>query len=173
MNLSTEALQRKFVAADAGPTRRVLADIVTVKALAADTGGAYSLFECRTAPAQGTPPHRQRYEEETVYVLEGAYTFVLDHQQIEVHPGDYVFVPRGTIHAFTNTGDTVGRVLVLVTPGGIHEGFFAELGEPVPPGTPPSAPRGQPDVAHVVAVAQKYGIEILPPPAAEGEVQTK
>ncbi len=166
MILPPAVLQHKFVAADAGPTRRVLADIVTVKALAADTGGAYSLFECRTAPAQGTLPHRQRYEEETFYVLEGTYTFVLDDQRIEVHPGDYVFVPRGTIHAFTNTGETVGRVLVLVTPGGIHERFFTELGEPVPPSTLPTAPPGEPDVCHIVAVAQKYGIEILPPSAA-------
>ena len=74
MILPPAVLRHKFVAADAGPTRRVLADIVTVKALAADTGGAYSLFECRTAPAQGTLPHRQRYEEETFYVLEGTYT---------------------------------------------------------------------------------------------------
>jgi quercetin dioxygenase-like cupin family protein len=166
MLLLIDALQSKFVAAGDGAACRVIADIVTVKALAADTDGAYSLFECHTAPAQGTPPHRQRYEEETCYVLEGTYTFVLDDQRIELHQGDYVFVPRGTIHAFTNTGETVGRLLVLVTPGGIHERFLAELGEPVPPGTPPTVLSGPPDVAHITAVAQKYGIEILPPPAA-------
>ena len=144
-----------------GRTVRVITDLVTFKALAADTGGAYSLFETVTQPGMGTPPHRQSLEEETFYVLEGRYTFLVGDRTIELGPGGYAFVPRETVHAFTNTGDAPARMLIMVTPGGIHEGFFAELGEPVDA----PLPAGGPDIARIVATAAKYGMEILPPSA--------
>ena len=61
------------------------------------------------------------------------------------------------MHAFTNSGATPARMLIVNTPGRLHEGFFLELGEPVD--TIP----GPPDVARITSVAQKYQIEILPP----------
>lgn len=159
--MSTTLLTPQFVAPGSGTTVRVIADHVTTKAVAADTGGAYSLFETRTAPGQGTPPHRQRHEEESFYVLEGTYAFLIGDRSVEVGAGGYAFVPRGTIHAFTNVGDVPARMLILVTPGGLHEQFFVELGEPVDA----PLPAGPPDVERIVAVAEKYGMEILPPPA--------
>ncbi len=80
---------------------------------------------------------------------------------MELGAGGYAFVPRGMVHAFTNVGNTPARMLILVTPGGLHEQFFAELGEPVDA----PAPAGPPDVERIVAVSAKYGIEILPPSA--------
>ena len=156
----------RHVAPGAGDTYRVIGDLVTFKAVGAETGGAYSLFEGCNAPGSGVPPHVERYEDETFYVLEGSYAFMLDGQMLELGPGGYAFVPRGTVHAFTNTGSTAGRVLTMLTPGGIHEQFFAELGDLV---TDPSAVPGldgPPDVQRIVAVAAKYGIDILPPPGA-------
>src|SRR5690349_18839315 len=41
-------LQPTIVDAHTGPTYRVVSDLVTFKALAADTNGAYSLFETNT-----------------------------------------------------------------------------------------------------------------------------
>ncbi len=66
-----ETVRARHLDAGAGKQGRVITDVVTIKALAADTGGAYSLFEVLTPPAGGCPPHAQRYEEETVYVLDG------------------------------------------------------------------------------------------------------
>ena len=145
----------RSVAAGQGKTVQVIGDRVTFKALAAETGGAYSLFETVTAPAGGTPPHFQRYEEESFYILEGSYAFQVGNETLELGPGGYAFVPRGTVHAFTNSGTEPARMLILVTPGGIHENFFAEMGELT----------GPPDVGTIIAIAAKYGIEILPPPA--------
>ena len=146
------------VSPEAGKTVRVLSDLVTFKALAVNTGGAFSLFETQTAPGQGTPPHRQLLEEESFYVLEGTYAFQIEGRTVEFGPGGFVRVPRGTVHAFTNVGKTPARMLILVTPGGIHENFFAELGVPVD-----AQPTGAPDFAHIFAVAEKYGVEILTP----------
>ncbi len=162
--MTAPALAPRHLAPTEGRTVRVIADLVTFKALAADTGGAYSLFETTTLPQGGTPPHRQHYEEEAFFVLEGTYTFRIGDETVALGPGGFAFVPRGTIHAFTNTGSGPARMLILVTPGGIHEQFFAEIGEPIAdPAAPP--PAGPPDVEKLLAVAAKYGVEILPPPA--------
>jgi hypothetical protein len=62
------------------------------------------------------------------------------------------------VHAFTNSSSaTPAHMLIVNTPGHLHEGFFLDLGEPVD--TIP----GPPDVARIISVAQKYQIEILPP----------
>lgn len=136
-----------------GEKVRVITDLVTIKATAGDTAGAYSLFETSTPPAGGCPPHSQRYDEETFYVLEGRYTFLIGDQTVELGPGDYAFVPRGTVHAFANAGSEPARMLILVTPGGIHDKFFDEVGD--------HADRApwEPDMPKVLAVAPKYGIE--------------
>lgn len=143
-----------------GRQLRVIMDLVTIKAAAAESGGTYSLFETETPSAGGCPPHTQRYENETFYVLEGRYAFLVDEEQIELGPGGYVFVPRGTMHAFTNVGSSTARMLVLVTPGGIQEQFFDEVGDHA------DHPQWEPDMAKVLAVAPKYGIEFSSPVAA-------
>jgi quercetin dioxygenase-like cupin family protein len=141
----------------------VVADLVTFKAIAAQTGSAYSLFETITIPGMGTPPHLQHYEDEAFFILEGNYTFLMGEEQIKAQPGTYIFVPRETVHAYTNTGTNPGRMLILVSPGGIHEKFFAEAGETIADAANPSEPSGPPDLPRLVTVAAKYGIDILPP----------
>ena len=152
----------RHVAANSGRAIRVLGDRMTYKAVAAETGGAYSLFETSTPPGAGCLPHSQRYDEETFYVLEGRYALLLGDRTVELGPGDYAFVPRGTAHAFTNVGAEPARMLILVTPGGIHDTFFDEVGEHA------DGTEGDGDLSKMLAVAPKYGIEI-PPPDADRE----
>ena len=157
---TTTTLAPRSLAQAEGKTVQVLSDQVTFKALAEDTGGVYSLFETVTIPGGGTPPHSQRYEEESFYVLEGHYTFRVGDRTVELGPGGYAFVPRETVHAFMNTGEAPARMLILVTPGGIHEQFFAEMGRLAISGG------DAPSVEQIVALATRYGIEILPPAAS-------
>jgi quercetin dioxygenase-like cupin family protein len=152
-------VQPRYQWPNGGKQMRFMTDLVTIKAAAAETGGVYSLFEMETPPAGGCPPHTQRYDDETFYVLEGRYTFVLGDEEVELGAGGYVFVPRGTPHGFTNAGAAPARMLVLITPGGIQETFFDEVGEL----TDRSA--GEPDLARVLAVAPKYGVEFASPDA--------
>ena len=137
---------------------RVITDLVTIKARAKDTGGAYSLFETETPPAGGCPPHTQRYDDETLFVIEGRYAVLVGEEQVELGPGGTACIPRGTAHAFTNVGSEPARMLVLVTPGGIKEQFLDEVGDRA------DRPAWEPDMAKVLAVAPKYGIEFLLPP---------
>ena len=77
-------------------------------------------------------------------------------------------MPRGTLHAFTNIGTAPARMLIMVSPGGIHEQFLAAVGEPVADSAPPPLAVTPPDLARAMAVAPKYGIEFVPQAAEAG-----
>ena len=153
----------KVVDTEEGPTYRVADGLVLFKAVATDTNGSYSLFELRMGPGQGMSTQRLRYEDAAFWVLEGTYTFLLDTQERTLEAGAYAYVPRGILHAFLNSGEAPARLLVLITPGGIHERFFAEVGERITDRSARSTPGGAPNLPQLVNVARKYGIEILPP----------
>ncbi len=159
--------QPKVISSHDGPTYRVGGQLVTCIARASDTNGVYSLFEVGTAPGHGMPPQRQRYEDAACWVLEGVYTLLLDTQVVTLDAGDYAFVPRGTLYGYTNRGAAPARMLILITPGGIHERFFTAVGERVDDQPARPTPGGAPDLQRLISIAQKYGIEILPPSATE------
>lgn len=140
-----------------GSSVDVLGNTVTFKAVSADTAGAYSLVEAVSVPGAGTPPHKQHDDDEAFFILEGVYTIHLGDSVRTARPGDYVFVPRGTLHAFRNEGSVPARMLIINSPGGLHEAFFAEVG--VPAGSD-AAP---PDFPTVLESAARYGIEIMLP----------
>jgi hypothetical protein len=63
-------------------------------------------------------------------------------------------------HAFTNVGDAQARMLIVQSPGGVIEKYLEEAWETI---EDPYLPRPvEPDFERVLAVAQKYGIEVLP-----------
>lgn len=162
--IKQQQLQTRQVEAGLGQRAyRIIQSIITFKALSQDTDGAYTLFEARTLPQGGTPLHIQHREEEACYILEGSYTFQLGEQTLELGPGEFILVPRGMPHTFTNTGSGPARMLVINSPGGLHEQFFAEIGEPIADPLAPLLPPGPPDVDRIVRAGQKYGIEILLP----------
>lgn len=136
--------------------------IVQFRALAADTNGAFSLFETRVAPQQGTMPHFQRNDEEGFLVLEGTFIFQIGDEQQQLGPGGFTYVRKGVTHAFFNPGPEVGRMLIITTPGGYHDQFFAEIGDPAP-GLEGPIPLDPPDVGRIIAASQRIGMEIIPP----------
>jgi quercetin dioxygenase-like cupin family protein len=140
---------------------RVMGEMVTCKITSDQTTGAYSLFEITTQPGGGPPPHVQHWEDESFYVLEGEYEFLDGGRTIRAGEGSLIYVPRGNLHTHRNVGEGVGRMLVSQTPGGSHERFFEEVGEPVLDGEAGLfSLENQPDVASIAAIAAKYGIEI-------------
>ncbi len=134
--------------------------LVTRKVSSEQTGGAYSLFEVTVAPKGGSQPHVQHREDECFYVLEGEFEFVVEGAGIEAGIGSLVYVPKGNLHAFENVGQTMGRLLVSQTPGGSHERFIEEVGDPVTGETAPPAPE---DAERLAAVGALYGVEIVAP----------
>jgi mannose-6-phosphate isomerase-like protein (cupin superfamily) len=100
--------------------------VMAFKAVAATTGGDFSLME-RTVPARGRRPlpHRHVNCSEAFWVLDGTITFVLDGAEQRGGPDDFLLVPRGAGHTFGNDGDEPARLLVLHAPA--MDAYFSEL----------------------------------------------
>jgi len=138
--------------------------LVTLKVSSEQTGGTYSLFEVAVALGGGPSPHVQHREDECFYVLEGEFEFLIEGSKVEVGAGALIYVPKGTLHAFENTGGTTGRLLVSQTPGGVYEGFVKQVGERVTDkNTPPTAAEPPEDVERLAAVGAEYGVEMVSP----------
>src|SRR5918994_6580137 len=107
-------------------TLRFGEDEILVRASAAATGGAFSVFE-EHDPVD-TPMHVHAHEDELFYVLEGRHVFTVGEVEHRAGPGDLVFAPRGVPHAQRRVTPPVGRTLVVTAPGGL-DGFFRMLAE--------------------------------------------
>ncbi len=144
-------------------SRWMLGELLTYKVPSQRTGGAYALFEVETPPGSGPPLHVQHREDESFYVLEGDFEFSNGEETLRAGAGSLIYVPKGTLHAHNNVGESVGRLLVTQTPGGLYERFFEEVGKPVDDEAGPLVFEDQPDGGRTVEVAAEYGIEITKP----------
>ena len=109
--------------------------LMTFKARAGDTGGAFSFME-REIPAGGRmpPPHRHAGPE-SFYVLDGALEFLIDDEVVHARPGWFVLVPAGVAHTFGNRSDEPARLLILHVPAAdaYFEGLHELWSSPTPP----------------------------------------
>ncbi|TCR01312.1 quercetin dioxygenase-like cupin family protein [Neorhizobium sp. JUb45] len=150
---------------EAGPmTVHFLGNLLTFHIRSAATDDRFTLIENRTAPGQGSPMHRQA-DDEAFYVLEGEYEFFLDGAWQRKGPGEAVHIVPGTVHAFRNPGKTDARMLIINSPGSLHEAFFVDVGEKTDLYQASFPPMTQPDVPAIVASGLRNRIEILPPAA--------
>lgn len=136
--------------------------LVTVKVKAADTGGAYSVFEDLIPPGAGPVPHTHTKEDETIFVLEGKLRAWLGGKQYDLKAGDFVHMPRGVQHSFKNVSDEPTRMLLTYTPGGFEQ-WFLDVGKTATPGTKSSPEVTADDIKKAVAQAQKFGVTFTKP----------
>jgi quercetin dioxygenase-like cupin family protein len=115
------------------------------------TGGSLDLFEM-TVPHQGRMPvaHYHRDWEETVYGLSGIITFTIAGEPRRIGPGETLFIPRGTVHGFSNDSGADAVCLSLLTPGVLGPQYFRELSA--------LAAKGPPDEAVVREIMGRYGL---------------
>jgi len=146
-----------------GPTFSAVGDVYRLLATGEQTGGAYALCEARVLPGGGPPPHFHRREDESFFILEGEITFTLDGHRVVARAGSFLQSPRNLPHAFKNESSAPARMLILTTPAGFDK-FLIEIAQPVPSFDSPPLPVTEADIQKLLAVAPKYGIEILPPP---------
>jgi mannose-6-phosphate isomerase-like protein (cupin superfamily) len=101
---------------------------VTVRTASADSDGALLEVEAEWAPAEHKPlAHSHPSQEEHFEVLEGELSLRLGDEKRVLHAGDSVDIPRGTLHAFWNSGSTVARASWQVRPAQRTEEFFATV----------------------------------------------
>ena len=120
-----------------------------------DQSQSVGIFEDEVPPQSGPPAHLHRTQDETHYVLEGQFEFVLGERKVNADAGSVVYVPRTMMHAFTNIGKEKGKLLFINTPAGPLEQFLVEFGEPV--SDPSSPPEGELDLDKLQAIAQRTG----------------
>ena len=134
--------------------------LITMKATAAETGGAFMLFEDHMVEGKSTPLHTHANEDETLYVLEGELLVHVDGVDHVVGPRGVAVALRGVPHAFLVTSPRA-RVLTLQTPGSA-EAFYRAASEPASDDDDGSGPV---DFARVRAAAESSGgMQLLGPP---------
>ena len=145
---------------DTGPAYWGPGDHYTFLATGEETGGAYFVMEALVPPGGGPPPHIHRREDETFYLVEGEIEFKLDDKVIAAGPGDFVNVPRGTVHNFHNAGTKTARLVLTFTPAGI-ERFFEETLERAPNDAQDPPDNIEEVAARYVAAAPRHGLEFV------------
>ena len=146
---------------DQGETIWMFDALDTIKAAAEHTGGAFTLVEFHDFQDSSVPVHSNDRWDRGFYVLEGEYQFVLGDETTMAASGTWIFVPRGTPHAW-RCHSSEGRLLNVTAPAGF-EGFYREVGKPVADRSQLPA-RSEPDVAALAPAAARYGVTIVGPP---------
>lgn len=124
-----------------------------------DTGGSLDMFEMTLQPNARMPvPHYHESWDEIVYGLTGTTTWRIDGEDINVTPGESVFIKRGIIHGFTNRTAEPATCLCTLTPGVLGPSYFKEMAALLVGGSP--------DPAKMKETMLRYGLIPAPPPAA-------
>jgi quercetin dioxygenase-like cupin family protein len=132
--------------------------VFTMKATAAETGGAFLLMEHRSVGGKTTPLHTHP-EDEAVYVLDGELLVHIEGEEHRVGKGGLFVAPRGVPHAMLVTSETA-HLLSLQTPG-TGEAFYRDASEPVDSAADPSRP---PDWTRLREVAERSeSIQLIGP----------
>ena len=134
--------------------------VLTMKATAEETDGAFLLFEDLMSQGKTTPLHAHVNEDEVLFVLEGEIVVHIEGVDHPLSPRGVAFAPRGVPHAFLVTSETA-RVLTLLTPGSA-EAFYRGASEPASADADPAGPV---DFARVSEAAERSGgMKVLGPP---------
>jgi len=129
---------------------------LTFKVRGEQTGGALTAIENVIAPGDGPPLHTHEAEDEFWYVIAGDLRFKLGDQIAAAPQGSFVFVPRGTPHAFQNVGSDPARILVMFTPSGMERFFDAFAALPDDAVVPEAFGR----------IGREVGMDVVGPPLA-------
>jgi quercetin dioxygenase-like cupin family protein len=122
------------------------------------SAGSVAIFEFDVpAGAKVAAAHSHDGYGETVYGLQGVLTWTIEGTPTEVGPGEALFIPRGAVHHFDNTGESDARALAIVTPGILGPDFFREVGAILD-----AAAGGPPDFAALGEVMRRHGLTPAP-----------
>ena len=90
------------------------------------TDNAISIFRCDfTAGARVPLAHSHDGFDETVVVLDGEMTMVVDGKPRALRAGDTLHVPRGVVHGFVV--EKSASIIAISTPGIFGSAYFQEM----------------------------------------------
>jgi len=109
------------------------------------------MFELTVPPGSNVPPpHSHTNNEEIIYVLEGVLRYSVGAETRDLGPGEAMYTPKGSVHAFANPFEGPTRALVMNSPD-IGAQFFRDVAAVLGGGGPP-------DKAALVQVMGRYGL---------------
>ncbi|MBI4907940.1 MAG: cupin domain-containing protein [Acidobacteria bacterium] len=120
------------------------------------------MFDACVPAQHGPPPHVHHREDESFYVLEGEFEFMVAGETIHARPGDTIYGKRDIPHTFRCVSETTGRMIITVAPAGL-ENFFAEVGTELAGPDADPVPPAPDEIQRLLAAAPRYGLEILIP----------
>jgi quercetin dioxygenase-like cupin family protein len=122
------------------------------------SGAASGMFELTVQPgARVPPPHSHTGNEEILYMLEGTLRYSVDGETRDLKPGERMYSPKGSVHAFSNPHDAPAKALIILTPD-IGAQYFRDVAQTL--GAP-----GGPNPAAMAEVMARYGLVLAKPPA--------
>lgn len=98
-------------------------DLYSLLVTGEETNNALFQFEAIVPENGGPPPHIHSREDESFYIVSGRLEILLGDKTYQAKRGDFVYIPRGTVHSFKNVGGDTAVQLVTFVPSGI-ERFF-------------------------------------------------
>ena len=134
----------------------IFGDLVSIKVASAETGHQYTVISGQTPPLGGPPLHLHVSDSETFYVLDGTFIFELDGEIFNANVGDVVHIQPGVKHLYQNVGAEPGKLLLVVSPGGLDD-FFIELDSLL-------NAHAEPPMPEIAALHAKFKMELLGPP---------
>lgn len=132
---------------------------ITLKILlkGSQTDGSLAIFEDIVQPGIGPGRHIHHHQDETFFFLEGEFDVEIAGKLYHMKPGDIGFIPKGTVHAFKNVGETQGRLRYVFSPAQSIEEMFRELYAAQMEG-------GELNEAKMGEIAKNHGQEFVGPP---------
>jgi len=103
--------------------------IITLKMLLSgrDTDGTIAIFEDIVQPGMGPGRHIHHHQDETFFFLQGSFDVEVSGELYHMSEGDVAFIPKGSVHAFKNVGDTPGVLRYVFTPALTIEEMFRAM----------------------------------------------
>jgi quercetin dioxygenase-like cupin family protein len=144
----------------------VLAGIVMKRLLSGEqTAGQFCLFENESDGNTRTPIHVHAKDDETVYIIEGELTVVIDGQPRRLTAGESLFLPRGIPHQLMNTSGNPGKYILIGTPA-LFDRFLEEGGHELQPDEVVGPPTPE-EIERLREASPRFGITLFsdwPPP---------
>ena len=138
-------------------------DIYSLLVTGKESNNVFFQFEAIVPEGGGPPPHVHSREDETFYVVSGSLEILLGDRTHLAKAGDFVYIPRGTVHRFKNVGSGAAVQLVTFSPAGMEK-FFEEVFPEVKDRKTAPPPITEELIRKMNDAAPKYGLTIVPPP---------
>jgi quercetin dioxygenase-like cupin family protein len=139
----------------------VLAGIVMKRLLSGEqTSGQFCLFENKSGGNTRTPIHVHARDDETLYIIEGELTAVLDGRARRLTAGESIFLPRGIPHQLVNVSGTPAKYILVGTPA-LFERFLEAAGHELQPDEAVGPPTPQ-EIERLREASPRFGIALLP-----------